>query len=125
MLGPSQPRHVSIYLSATCEARSLAMAASCTTGMPASFMRAALYTTSRAACTSVAACARLGLGLGSGLTVRVRVRVRVRFRVGARVRVRVRVRVRPGTTPAPVCAVRPGSQRCASRTGAARARMAA
>ena len=69
----------------------MAMAASCTTGMPASFMRAALYTTSRAACTSVAACARLGFRLGSGLTVRVRVRVRVevQVRVGARVRVRV------------------------------------
>ena len=69
------------------------MAASCTTGMPASFMRAALYTTSRAACTSVAACARLGFRLGSGLTVRVRVRVRVRVKVQVRVGARVRVRV--------------------------------
>ena len=43
--------------SATWEQNSLVMAASLTNGMPASFMRAALYTISRAASISVAICA--------------------------------------------------------------------
>ena len=43
--------------SATWELNSLAMAACCANGCPASFSRAALYTMSRAASRSVAICA--------------------------------------------------------------------